>query len=210
MIRTSRSPGARSPGPRQARGGLDDRRPDLGEGDVVEHPGVAFGHGARRFDLGGQVALLVALEDGHAAQLGLAGVDPLDPQDLGAAAQPGRGGLVARVVVAHAPGPQLPHRGRSGLVLDQELERADQNDDGQDRDGKPDLGHAAGINGGQLAVPRQLGKAQEAGEQGRHRDQLGQDVRQAQDHVQRKSPERSIARRDHLIAVGKELEEQHE
>ena len=56
----------------------------------------------------------------------------------------------------------------------------------------------------------QLGEGQEPGKQGRHRDQLRQDVRQLQHHVERQGFERIVARGDHLIAVGEEFQEQHE
>ena len=116
----------------------------------------------------------------------------------------------SRVVVADAPGAQLLHGNRSSLVLDQELEATDQDERGHDREREPHLGHAARVNRGQLAVAGQLGEREQSGKQSRHRDELGQDVRQPQDHVERERLHGIIVRGDHLIAVAEELDEQHQ
>ena len=197
--------------PGHAGGGVDAGRCDLGAGDVEQHPAIALGYGARRLDLGGQVAVSVAPEDGQVAQLGASGVDRPDPENLVAVAKPGLvRSVTVRVVVADAPGAQLPAGDRLGLVLDQELESADQQGDRQDGAGEPDLGHAAGVDRGELTVPRQLGEAHETGEEGGDRNQLGQNRRQAQHHVECQGAHRMIARRDHLIAVGEELQKHHQ
>ena len=111
---------------------------------------------------------------------------------------------------SHVPGPQLLHRSRSRLVFDQELQAADQGEGGHDREREPHLGHAAGVNRGQLAVAGQLGESEQPGEQRRHRNELGQDVRQSQPHVERERLYRIVVRRDHLVAVAQELEEQRQ
>ena len=127
----------------------------------------------------------VALENGDAMQLAAPEIDLVNAQDLGAAAHPGRSRfVVCRVIVADAPVTQFGARGGAGLVLDQELEGADQGHQRQDRNGEPRLGQTAGIDRGQFAVAAQLGEGQQPGKQGRHRDQLGQDVRQLQHHVE--------------------------
>ena len=155
-------------------------------GHVLEQPAVALPVHFPRQKLVDQHAARVAPEDDHVLQVATLRRARGNAQNVAADPQPDRPGVRGRGLAgvgSDAPGVELLQALGRGPVVEGGLERTEQQAGRQDRQDQAQRREAGAPDRRGLPIARQLDQGQDGGQERRHGQQLGREVRQPQQRV---------------------------